>query len=182
MVCCLLYTPVFTHAEHCCFPACVYIVCPLCMCMSGLWTESSRSTGATLYPWLILIYVKAMAHWGVCTMDWSASGMCQRPLCVRVCVCEMRETVAEVWTCVNGPPAHCSLRTWHFQYTHTRTPVGLEVWHICMWLSTVAEPCSSSLCEKLHSSHSVTQSPNMFVISSIWANRSLYSDHLQAGL
>lgn len=72
-----------------------------------------------------------MAHWRACTMDWSAWGMCQGTVCVHtfgcVCVSDTRETVVEVWTCVNGPPAHCNFSPWHFQHTHTHTsrPCGL---------------------------------------------------------
>lgn len=50
----------------------------VCVCVH-VWdckNESSDSSERALFLRLILIYVKAMAHWRVCTMDWVASGMC----------------------------------------------------------------------------------------------------------
>lgn len=52
---------------------CVYVHCVflvhLCQCVCAMWTQSSGSSGVALYPRLILIYVKAMAHWRACTVD-----------------------------------------------------------------------------------------------------------------
>lgn len=59
VLCCLLHILVFTHTHtHC-----------ACVCVCALWTESGESSGKALYPRLILIYVKAMAHWRDCTID-----------------------------------------------------------------------------------------------------------------
>lgn len=61
---------------------CILSVCPCARMCALVWAESRESSGKAPYPRLILIYVKAMAHCSACTMDWSASGMCQRPVCV----------------------------------------------------------------------------------------------------
>lgn len=158
MVCCLLNTPVFTHREHCCFPACVYILCVSSVYVSAcVCTESSGSSGAALYPRLILIYVKAMAHWRACTMDWSAWGMCQRA----VCVC-----VSEKWPRFG----HASMVCLHAAIsapdifntnTHTHTPIhSIRPWGLTH-LHTTAR-CGRTL--RLHSMQSFSNSTRWHVL------------------
>lgn len=152
-----LYTLVFTHRKHCCFQVCVDISCVLC----ALWTERSWSSGAALYPRLILMYVKAMAHWRTCTMDWSSRGMCQRKVCVWGCshvgmcvrnkrdcgqglathrwsTCPFQFQPLTLFACTS-PREHAHTLT-HTRL-HTHRNLDLEVWHICILLSATVRPC-----------------------------------------
>ena len=139
---CFLRYGLLPSLHSCLHTACVYTLCVfsvcvcVCVCVCGLWTESRGSSGAALYPRLILIYVKAMAHWRACTIVWSASGMCQRPVSVCVHVDSGRGLDMRQWSACTLQSQPLTFSTYAHKHTHTHThtqqsnvPQGLTYLH-----------------------------------------------------